>query len=245
MSRLIINADDFGLTASCTQAIAQSLRDGLVTDTTMVANGEAFEQAAQLAVREFAGKVGIHFNLTEGRPLTQDIRELAAFCADGAFHGKINRLKRLDRREKQAVYDELNAQCRKLKDASIEITHADSHHHIHTGIFIAPIVMRVCRENAIEAIRLHRNMGQISTVKRMVKYLYNMAQRRRFKTTDYMGSADDVSLATPITGTVEIMVHPDIDIHGNIIDRREDGGPLLSTLNYWPDAVKINYRQLR
>lgn len=241
---MIINADDFGLNDHCTAAIAESFRQGLITDSTILANGDAFEEAVKLGKSEFADKVGIHFNLTEGRPLTEKIKQLDAFCNDGLFHGRINRLKPLNREERRAVYDELTAQIRKLKDAGIKINHADSHHHIHTGIFIAPIVLRVCRENEIESVRIHRNIGEISLGKKIIKYLYNSLLKRTFKTTAYMGGADDIDLKESPRGIIEIMVHPDLDKNGNIIDRRESGGPLLSSIKYWEDSKRTSYSQL-
>lgn len=245
MLKLIVNADDFGLNGHCTDAIARSFRADLITDTTMVANGSAFEAAAKLASSEFAGRVGIHFNLTESVPLTDDIKHLPMFCKDGVFHNKINRLKPLNRCERKAVYEELTAQCNKLFEAGVNPTHADSHHHIHTAIFIAPIVLRVCRENGIQKVRLHRNLGSISHIKKVVKNLYNVALNRRFTTTDFMGGVDDINLGIQPEGTVEIMVHPDLNGSGQIIDRRDGDSPLLECIKYWPEAELISYNLLK
>lgn len=244
MLQLIINADDFGLNKSCTEAIAQSFRQGLITDATMVANGEAFDEAARMAVREFDEKVGIHFNLTEGTPLTDGIKHLPAFCDKGVFHGRVSRLKHLSDQECKAVYDELSAQCIRLCEAGVNLVHADSHHHIHTAIFIAPIVMRVCKENGIDKIRLHRNLGDISFSKRAIKGIYNFLLRQIFKSTDLMGSADDIEISRIPSGIVEIMVHPDFDRNGNLIDRKGDGGSPMSTIKYWDTANKISYSDL-
>lgn len=244
MKRIIVNADDFGLNESCNKAISRCFREGLITDTTIIANGNAFAEAAWLGTTEFSGKVGIHFNLTEGKPLTATIKSLPSFCKDGIFHGNVRRMKRLSKHERNAVYEELSAQCQKVKEAGIDITHADSHHHIHTGIFIAPIVFRVCRENGIKAVRLHRNLGKISLPKRIVKFIYNTVLRKSFISTDYMGSAEDVNLLEPKAGTIEIMVHPVLDSSGNIIDKRVNGGPKLESVKYWTNSKKISYNQL-
>lgn len=244
MMRLIVNADDFGLNESCNKAISQCFRARLITDTTIMANGVAFAEAAKLGANEFVGKVGIHFNLTEGEPLTTAIKSLPSFCMNGVFHGKVDRTKWLSKRESNAVYEELTAQCRKVKEAGIVITHADSHHHIHTGTFIAPIVFRVCRENDIKAVRLHRNIGNISLPKRVVKSIYNAVLRRSFITTDYMGGAEDINLSESINGTVEIMVHPVLDKNGRIIDKRADGAPMLESVRYWECSQETCYGQL-
>ena len=66
---IIINADDFGLNKSCSQAIALAFSEELVTDTTIMANGEYFDDAVKLAEKHgFFDKIGIHLNITEGKP---------------------------------------------------------------------------------------------------------------------------------------------------------------------------------
>ncbi len=234
--RYLINADDFGQTLSCTKAIAQAMEEGLITDTTMVANGEpeAFCLATELATTAaaFAGRVGIHFNLTEGTPLTGGILQCSNFVTDGQFHGKINRLHHLSKQEKAAVYEELTAQIKRLQNSGIAISHADSHHHIHTAIFIAPIVMGVCRENGITKMRLHRNVGVTSALKKAVKALYNRKLRKNFTSTECFGSAEDMAKYTT-QGLTEIMVHPDYDSQGVLIDRTD-------TENGFPVGVPLN-----
>ena len=150
MIKMIINADDFGLNQQCTKAICEAWMNRLITDTTMIANGTCFDYAINEAKsKELFNNIGIHFNLTEGIPLTEKIRGLDAFVQNGAFHGKINRKRRLSGEEKLAVYEELSAQTKRLIEAGISITHADSHHHIHTAIYITPIVIQVCKEYGI------------------------------------------------------------------------------------------------
>lgn len=234
MYELIINADDFGLNESCTKAICQAFSEGLITDTTMVANGTAFAEAVECIQKlRLQNKIGIHFNLTEGKPLTRAIASMPTFSENGVFHGKINRVKQLSKAEKSAVYEELSAQIEKLEKAGVEISHADSHHHIHTGIFIASIFAQVCKEHGINKVRLHRNIGSISKIKQIVKKLYNQwLHTEGFKTTEFFGSMEDAE-RTGVRDRVEIMVHPGFDRHGNLIDKVDevDGyavGKLLS-----------------
>lgn len=218
--KIIINADDYGLNQSCTEAICKAFMNDLITDTTMVANGTYFKEAVDYIQKyQLQGKVGIHFNLTEGKPLTETIATLPAFSKDGLFHGKINRIKRLNSIEKKAVYEELSAQIIRMEEAGIDITHADSHHHIHTGIFIAPIFAKVCKEHGINKVRLHRNIGSISLVKKTVKKLYNCWLKiHGFETTTYFGSVEDVG-QVGVMDNLEIMVHPDFDRNGTLIDK--------------------------
>lgn len=217
---IIINADDFGLNESCTKAIIAAFERGLITDTTLLATGEAFDFALkEIKEKKLENKVGIHFNLTEGIPLTEEIKSCKLFVEDGRFKGGFNRLKPLSYKEKKAVYEELTAQILKIKTSGITITHADSHHHIHTGLFIAPIIERVCKEHGIKKIRIHRNIGFIPIYKKIIKSLYNMRlQLNGFITTCYFGSMEDVE-NVGVCDNLEIMVHPDFDKQGVLIDK--------------------------
>lgn len=227
-NRTIINADDFGLSESVNRAVCTAFNNHLISNTTILANGKFFEDAVALAKENgFAEKVGIHFNLTEGEPLTEDIKGCPSFCKNGVFHHKNNRLKPLSSFENNALYKELSAQAAKLKNAGLTVDHADSHHHIHTAVFIAPIVFRVCKENDIKRIRLHRNLGNIPFYKRVVKDLYNKTLHSKgFITTDYFGSLKDID-GIDLPDRLEIMVHTDYDKNGILIDRRDfaDGKP--------------------
>ena len=240
-----INADDYGLNEHSSKAIAQTFSEGKITDTTMMATGDYFVEAVELAKEQgFIDKIGIHFNLTEGEPLTEDIKLCSAFVENGIYHHRNKRLKPLSKNEKAAVYNELTAQIEKIQNTGIRITHADSHHHIHTAIFIAPIVARVCKEHGIEKIRLHRNIGSINVLKKFVKNLYNgWLQRQGFISTDFFGSLFDIENAE-MPDNCEIMVHPDYDKNGILIDRvdEENGVPVGEKL---PDLSKERNVTLR
>ena len=233
MSWIIINADDFGLNEHCSKAIAQAFREGKITDTTMMATGEYFDEAVVLAKEQgFIDNIGIHLNLTEGEPLTEDIKACPRFVTDGRFNKVYNRTKPLSNDEKAAIYKELTAQVEKIQSAGIKLTHADSHHHIHTGIFVAPIAVKVCKEHGITKMRLHRNLGQINAVKRFVKKRYNRwLHKQGMITTDYFAYIVDIENAKILDNT-EIMVHPDFDKDGVLIDRHgvEDGFPIGTKL---------------
>lgn len=249
MKKIIINADDFGLNDSCTKAIGEAFKRKLITDTTMVANGEAIVTAVEMINKYgMQENIGIHFNLTEGKPLTEEIKKYPKFVKDGMFHGKINRLTPLKKVEKEALHKELTAQIEALEKKDINITHADSHHHIHTGIFISPIVIRVCKEHNVRKIRLHRNIGIIQWYKKLVKKLYNLEIKRNgFITTKYFGSLEDIEVE--IYDNTEIMIHPDYDKNGVLIDRKDVINGIPSG-NEIPDLKKrksiklINYRSL-
>ena len=69
MRRLIINADDFGLTAGVNRAIVEAHENGVVSSATLMANGRAFAQAVSLAQSTPRLGVGCHVVLVDGAPL--------------------------------------------------------------------------------------------------------------------------------------------------------------------------------
>ena len=70
MRRLIVNADDFGLTSGVNRAVAEAFDAGVVTSTTLMAGQPTTEEALPIAAGRPTLGVGLHFNLTHGRPLS-------------------------------------------------------------------------------------------------------------------------------------------------------------------------------
>ena len=240
--RLFINGDDYGMNRSCSCAIAEALGRGLIDGTTMMANGEYFDEAVKLSFEcGFQGKIGVHFNLTEGRPLTDEIKNFTAFVKDGFFHKEYLRSPRpLTNAEQAAVYSELSAQVTKIKQAGINVTRADSHHYIHTFEHLAAIVARVCKEHGITRIRLNRTFDTPERPAVTVGRINNDFWRKNgFDTTDYFGRLSDLKLGIA-DGCTEIMVHPDYDKKGNLIDRTgvADGFPKGGPISVINDTKK-------
>lgn len=235
MTSVMINGDDLGMSKSASEAVIQALREGLITDTTAMANGAYFEEAITMARREgFADRVGIHFNLTEGVPLTREIQQVSLFVKDGIFHRDFCRAPReLNNAEQKAVYMELSAQVRRLREYGVAITHADSHHYVHTFTSIAPIAAAVCREYGIEHIRLNRTFDTPVHPRFTEGRVDNTFWREQgFHTTDHFGRLDDL-FSCDIPNNTEILIHPDFDKDGRLIDRTGmfDGFPTGKILN--------------
>lgn len=217
VSGLIINGDDYGMNKRCSAAIAQAFAEGRITSATMMANGAYFEEAVAMAKeRGFADKIGVHFNLTEGAPLTEDIRSLSDFVSGGRFHKQyLNNPRPLSGEEKEAIRRELAAQAERLRQAGIGITHADSHHYIHHGSEIAPLVAQVCQAYGIGRVRLSRTFGAAERAHTVPNSWW---RERGFVTTRHFGRLSDV-VGIEIPDGTEIMVHPDFDRSGVLIDR--------------------------
>ncbi|HEY6900863.1 MAG TPA: ChbG/HpnK family deacetylase, partial [Puia sp.] len=148
LSTIIVNADDFGYSKDVNRAIISSLQSDLITSTSLMANMPGFGDALAM-VRLYPmleHRIGLHLNLTEGFPLTTALHSFAEFCHPdtGEFTYKRARpLFRASQALQQALYEEFEAQIRKVISAGIQPVHIDSHHHVHTEWAIAPIVCRL------------------------------------------------------------------------------------------------------
>lgn len=224
MKGIAVNADDFGWSKSCSEAIVDAYEQGLIHTTTMMANGNYFVGARKLiSHKEIESHVGIHFNLTEGAPLTEAIRSEKLICdANGYYHGRIPRYHLWTGKQKRMIYEELMAQVQRFMEYDLSVHHADSHHHIHTSPTLTPIILEVMKQAGITRLRIHRNIGNISTAKAIGKAIYNSKLKKLgVAYSDYFGGYSDVEGIDhlPQNGMIEVMCHPDFDLSGNVVDR--------------------------
>lgn len=222
MKKVIINGDDFGLTKSCTDAIYEAYKLNYITDTTMVANGVAFEKALDIIMADsaFSSNIGIHLNLTEGVPLTHKMYLNDRFVTNGRFNGFFIKndmiYQKLNKEEKCIIFDELCAQVERLINHGINITHADSHQHIHTALYLFPIVHEVMKKYSINKLRIRKNTGK-STIRTLYSNSYrNIMRKLGYRTTDYFNNIRKYKCQK--CGISELMVHPDYDSN-ILIDR--------------------------
>jgi hopanoid biosynthesis associated protein HpnK len=155
--RLIINADDFGLTSSVNRAILESHQRGVVTSATLMAKGASFDEAIQLAQSVPRLSLGCHVVLVDGSPILSPsqipslvkshnagFRERLSSFARGAL------TKRLDPDQIEA---EAAAQIRKLLSAGVTVTHVDTHKHTHMFPHVLRPVLRAANTCGVRAIR--------------------------------------------------------------------------------------------
>lgn len=143
---LIVNADDFGLTAGVNAGIVSCHDTGAVTSTTLMTNMEAAEEAAELARSRPSLSVGLHFNLTQGRPLSRPEDVPTLIDPDGCFLQRSRLIRRILRG--RVIYEdvevELRAQCRRMSELGMRPSHFDSHQHIH----MFPVIFAVLAARA-------------------------------------------------------------------------------------------------
>ena len=156
MKKLILNADDFGMTRGVNEGIVRAHREGILTSTTLMANGEAFDDAVERARANPELGVGCHLVLVGGKCVAP--RESVASLADAngtlpdslpLFVARIS--SGMIRGEE--IERELRAQIGKIRAAGIEPTHLDTHKHTHAHPRVMEILGKVAKECGITRVR--------------------------------------------------------------------------------------------
>jgi hopanoid biosynthesis associated protein HpnK len=153
--RLIVNADDFGFTSGVNRAIIEAHTQGVVTSSTLMATGRAFEEAVSLAKGVPKLSIGCHVVLIDGEPVTdpqriasltrsQEFRDGLKSFAVRAFTGRM---------AASEITSEIAAQIQKLQSAGISVSHVDTHKHTHLFPQILRPLLRAARECGVRAVR--------------------------------------------------------------------------------------------
>jgi len=157
MYKLIINADDFGLDEGVNRGIAVSFTRGILSSTTILANGSAFEDAVEQVRKNPVIRTGIHFNILRGFPIADKTVVAGLLDKDGSFLKDIRKLLlrlSLGRIKEDQLERELSAQIEKVLSAGLKITHLDSEKHLHLFPAVFKVVVRVSAKYGINKIRL-------------------------------------------------------------------------------------------
>ena len=156
-ARLILNADDFGLTRGVNRAIGELSSAGVLTSATLMANGAAFEDAVEVARTHPKLGVGCHIVLTDGVPVCppETVRSLLGHDLK-SFRPKLRsfiQMLAMGRISAEDIEREALAQVEKLQRAGIRITHLDTHKHTHLFPTVARALLEVAERAGIRAIR--------------------------------------------------------------------------------------------
>ncbi|WP_460146531.1 carbohydrate deacetylase [Pseudomonas sp. S2_A02] len=211
--QVIVNADDFGLSSSDNAVILGAFQAGVISSATAMANMPAFEEACVMARQPLLkGRIGLHFNLTHGRPLSPSILARSTFCdSQGLFDLSLPRHSLwLNRHDRNAVLEELEAQWQRCLDNGLRPSHIDSHQHVHNIWPIGEIVARFAAYQGVP-VRLARHLGNnLSVPKRLFKTLLNhRLNHLAGSTAQYVCTPADLrNVIMPIDGLLEIVVHP-------------------------------------
>jgi hopanoid biosynthesis associated protein HpnK len=233
-ARLIVHADDFGLSEPVNRAIVDAHRNGIVTSTSLMAGGDAFDDALARARAQPSLDVGVHLTLTEQRPVAARVPSLVD--AAGRFPAHAVDFAKRWARGAVALDDvraELDAQIRKIVDAGIAPTHLDGHQHVHVLPGIARVVAELARAHGIRAVRnpvervrgyMLRDLGSAKRIAEQlvvggltaVSPLRALRRADRFVGFYFGGRLNERNLRIvlehlPARSTVELMCHPGLD----------------------------------
>ena len=210
MKKLVVNADDFGFTRDVNAGIVEAHRNGILTATTLMANGDAFDDAVRLAKETPSLDIGCHLVLVQGPGLPQTIPQLVQAVA----------LRRI------RIYEELTKQVRRIVDAGLNPTHLDTHKHTHLLPPVLEAVARVSEEFRIPLVRRPFDFplqpGGVGWKNRLMRLMSgrfrSVLARHHCRSTDWFagfrltghyrsGDLAEVIRALP-EGVTEFMCHP-------------------------------------
>jgi hopanoid biosynthesis associated protein HpnK len=263
-TKVIVNADDFGLAPGINRGIVEAHSEGIVTSASLMPTGDAFEEAIALSRQHADLSVGIHLTLVEGRPVLPAARIPSLVTADGEFvktpGGFVKRwvLGHIRLRE---VQQELEAQVAKVADYGIKIDKLDSHMHLHLLPGIFQTVVKVARKHHVQGIRLPREelrwrgLSRLSgSVKQVVLCCLSLLQARHVRSAelfcpDYLcGVAESGQMTERVLlrtlsslkpGVTEIMVHPGYQ------DSGMEGWPLSRRYRREKEVVALTSSQVK
>ncbi|MDB8805453.1 MULTISPECIES: chitin disaccharide deacetylase [Romboutsia] len=139
MTKLIVNADDFGYCKAVNYGIISAYKEGVVKSTTVMANMPGFEHAMKLLKENPGLACGVHMTISCNRPVLPNLESLVD--GNGRFFRRITN-DVIDKMNLDEIYEELCAQIEKVKKYT-EISHLDSHHHVHTLKKLQPVIERI------------------------------------------------------------------------------------------------------
>jgi chitin disaccharide deacetylase len=172
---LVVNADDFGLTVDVNRGIVDAHTRGILTATTLMANGSAFDDAVRRASQNPTLDIGVHLVLIGGRSVLKPERMLPATPTE---------LLRSLLAGKTPLYEELRAQIQRILAAGLRPTHLDTHKHTHLVPAVLRVVARLGDEFDIRWVRrpfdlpLQGGVSQVPVAVRAVSGSLNVVRSR-------------------------------------------------------------------
>ena len=207
MRRLIINADDFGLTAGVSRGIAEAMLRGVVSATTaMVCSPDARAHIAPHAA-ELPGRVGLHLQLTDGVPCAEPELVPSLLHEGGRFPRSWRDIGRLSPDE---VRREWRAQVERLAGWGVRPAHLDSHHHVHRFPAAFEVYCELAREYDLPARSLSPQMtGRLrASGVRCADFCETGWYDGALTVAEFVRIVEQAFERDGGEGTVELMCHP-------------------------------------
>ncbi len=176
--KVIVNADDMGMSDEVNQSIIKLHQKGVVSSTSLMANGPRFNEALELLSQEPELGVGVHLCLDGNYNSARDYVSLLD-PANNTFYNKEEAISRIRRSafDKDEIYREFSLQIEKILDHGIRVSQLDTHHHLHLYFPVLSQVIRVAKKYKISYIRSQRlssclSKGYLNNLYRYMHHLY-------------------------------------------------------------------------
>ncbi len=178
MKKLIISADDFGMSTGINKAITECYKKGLLKNASIIANSEKFDDAVDIAKKTDIC-IGVHLNLTNGKSLTK-ILEITD--QNNNFQSSIFKIfiTSLNRKKLTKIKRELREQIIHVKSAGIRVYYLDSHKHIHSFPPIFKIVVELAKEFNLK-VRLPSDNLKSSFLKIIPRKIFYIIDKKIIK----------------------------------------------------------------
>lgn len=156
--QLIINADDFGIHPAVNEAVHKAATEGILTSTSLMAGGDAFDEAVEMARSMPSLGIGIHLTLVGGiKPVLPPSEVPSLTWDNGVFCHDYGKLIVRDLEGKislSEVYAEWDAQIQKIMNTGLPVTHMDGHQHMHMWPHFYPIARDLAKKYHISCMRV-------------------------------------------------------------------------------------------
>lgn len=203
MTKVIINADDYGYSRGINLAIIDSHKLGILTSGTIMAGMPGFEDAVRLAKENPSFGVGVHLTLTCGYPVLSGHKTIVT--ETGAFRKQPQYYHANNDYDTDEILREWDAQIKKVIDAGIQPTHLDSHHHIHTLPQHQPIFLELARKYNLPVRGNFDVPEDIKTIQHFETRFDDTSLKEEDNLKPYL---DELMEKFEKYDTVEIMTHP-------------------------------------
>ena len=220
--KFVLNADDFGMSSAYNTAITEGAQKGILKSTSLVANGEAFDEAIDKVLPACPDLgVGIHLNVIEGTALVKEQNELTNEenkFNNGYLMLMLKAYNPFNKNFMTQLENEFRAQIEKVKSEGVQITHIDSHVHTHAIPPIFNLVCKLAEEYGSGQVRtqyekfylvpdvdIHLNMKYpVNLIKIALLNTFTLKNKRtlkkyKLKTNDYLIGVGYTSMMTSLT----------------------------------------------
>ena len=212
--RIIVNADDFGYRKDINKGIIYAHKNGIVTNTSVLTERDAFEDAVSLAKENPGLKNGLHIDLDTFVDINRDVIGVASVSSF-----------QVTKPDKQKILNSMNMQIDKFLNSGLKLSHLDGHHHAHMHPEIFPLVAQKAKELNVPVRFFEWFYDDFNLAQQMKQILLDLNVKfcPHFINGWYWGNVDeDFQLA-------ELMTHPGFNEMWREFETAKCCDPVLKT----------------